>query len=76
MSTRSEVVKIAKQYVGCRQGSDKHKDLVNTFNGVKPHGEVGNYTCAWCAIAWTAFQIKAGNKSIAPLSYNCGTLIR
>lgn len=77
MSTRSEVVSIAKDYVGCKQGSKLHKKLVDTFNQVKPHGEVGNYVCAWCAIAWSAFQILAGNtsKNVA-MSYNCGTLIR
>ena len=76
MSTRNEVVNIAKQYVGCKQGSKQHKKLVDTFNSVRPHGERGNYVCPWCAIAWTAFQILAGNTSkTAPFSYNCGTLI-
>ena len=76
MSTRNEVVSIAKSYVGCKQGSDKHKKLVDTFNKVRPHGERGNYSCAWCAITWSAFQILAGNTSKnVPLSYNCGTLI-
>ena len=74
---RSEIVTIAKGYVGCRQGSKLHRKLVDTFNRVKPHGEVGNYVCDWCAIAWSAFQILAGNTSKnVPLSYNCGTLIR
>ena len=76
MATRAEVVKIAKKYIGAKQGSKKHKDLVNTFNKVRPHGEVGNYTCAWCAIAYTAFLIKAGmTRKQAPMSYNCGRLI-
>ena len=44
MATRAEVVKIAKSYVGCKQGSKKHHDLVDTFNKVKPHGAVGNYS--------------------------------
>ena len=76
MPTRAEAVKIAKKYIGCKQGSKKHKDLVDTFNKVKPHGEVGNYSCAWCAIAFTAFLIKAGmTRKNAPMSYNCGRLI-
>lgn len=76
MTTRAEAVKIAKKYIGCKQGSKKHKDLVDTFNKVKPHGEVGNYYCAWCAIAFTAFLIKAGmTRKNAPMSYNCGRLI-
>lgn len=76
MATRTEVVKIAKQYVGCKQGSKKHKKLVDTFNKVKPHGEVGNYSCAWCAITYTAFMILAGmSRKQVPMSYNCGRLI-
>lgn len=76
MATRAEAVSIAKKYVGCKQGSKKHKDLVDTFNKVKPHGEVGNYVCAWCAIAYTAFMIKAGmTRKKVPMSYNCGRLI-
>lgn len=76
MSTRSEVVKIAKKYVGVKQGTKKHKELVDMFNSVKPHGEKGNYSCAWCAITWTAIQIIAGNgQKVVPYSYNCGKLI-
>ena len=76
MATRTELVKIAKKYVGAKQGSKRHKDLVDTFNEVKPHGEVGNYSCYWCAIAYTAFLIKAGmTRKKAPMSYNCGRLI-
>lgn len=74
--TRAKMVSLANSYNGCKQGSTKHKDLVNTFNKVKPNGEVGNYTCAWCAITVTALLIKAGfTKNTAPMSYNCGTLI-
>ena len=76
MKTRESLVSIANTYLGCTQGSAKHKDLVDTFNKVKPHGNVGNYSCAWCAIAYSAWMIKAGfTKNNAALSYNCGTLI-
>lgn len=76
MASRKEVVSIAKEYLGAKQGSKQHKKLVDTFNKVKPNGEVGNYTCPWCAIARTAWLILAGyTKSQVPMSYNCGTLI-
>lgn len=74
--TRQQLVDLALKYNGAAQGSAKHKDLVDTFNRVKPHGEKGNYTCPWCAITWTALQIKAGyTAKNMPMSYNCGTLI-
>lgn len=75
-STRQSVVNIALTYDGAKKGSKKHHKLVDTFNKVKPHGEVGNYSCSWCAITWTAWQILAGNtQKDVPMSYNCGTLI-
>ena len=76
MTTRNEIVKIAKKYVGCKQGSDRHKELVNKFNSIRPHGEVGNYSCAWCAITYTAIMAMAGlTRKQVPMSYNCGRLI-
>ena len=76
MGTRAEVVKIAKKYKGCKKGSAKHKELVDKFNSEKPHGEVGNYTCPWCAITWTAVMLMAGmDQKHAPHSYNCGRLV-
>ena len=74
--TRKQMVDLARQYVGATMGSARHKDLVNAFNKVKPHGEVGNYTCPWCAIFWTAMGYKGGyNTKNFPMSYNCGTLV-
>ena len=76
MTTRKHIVKIAKSYLGAKQGSAKHKKLVDTFNKKHPHGEKGTYTCPWCAITWTAWAILAGMKmSETPMSCNCGTLI-
>ena len=76
MKTAKETIAIAEKYVGCKQGDKRHRDLVNTFNKIKPHGNVANYSCAWCAITWTAFMIKSGHTmQNAPMGYNCGTLI-
>lgn len=70
------VTEIALTYLGAKQGSAQHHKLVDTFNTVKPNGEVANYTCAWCAIASTAWLILDGyTKSEVPMSYNCGTLV-
>ena len=73
---REQTVALFKQYDGAGQGSARHRDLVDTFNRVKPHGEVGNYSCPWCAITTTAILIKAGyTTKNMPMSYNCGTLV-
>ena len=77
ISTAQKVVDIALSYVGCKTGSAKHKELVKAFNSVRPHGEKAANSSPWCAIAWTAWQILAGNTSKqVPMSYNCGQLVR
>lgn len=74
--TRKQMVDLALEFKGATQGSVRHRDLVNTFNKVKPHGEVANYRCPWCAITWTALGIKGGyTPKNFPMSYNCGQLI-
>lgn len=74
--TREQTVALFKKYEGATTGSARHRDLVDTFNRVKPHGERGNYKCPWCAITTTAVLIKAGyTTKNMPMSYNCGTLV-
>ena len=76
---RSELVKTAWSYKGAQQGSSKHKQLVDTFNKVKPDGWAMTYSAPWCACAASAWALKAFDKILAkeyfPLSANCGTII-
>lgn len=76
---RKAYVKTAAKFVGAKQGSKKHREIVDTFNSVKPDGEVMNYTAPWCAASVTAWAIKTLGKTDAgkvyPLDYNCGRLI-
>ena len=76
---RSEMVKTAKSYLGAKQGSAKHKQIVDTFNRVIPDGWAMTYTAPWCACFASAIAIKTLGVSKAlnyfPLSANCGTII-
>lgn len=49
----------ALQFVGVRQGSTKHKYIVNTYNGIKPlpRGYKVKYTDNWCA-TFVSFVLK------------------
>jgi hypothetical protein len=47
ISLRAKVVKTAKSYEGAKQGSKKHKAIVDKFNTVKPDGWAMTYTAAW-----------------------------
>lgn len=77
---RKKIVKVANGFIGAKQGSAKHKELVDVFNKVKPDGWAMTYSAFWCACstsAWAiiAFGIKVAKKYF-PLSANCGTIIK
>lgn len=76
---RNQLIKTAKSFLGAKQGSAKHKELINIFNTIKPDGWAMTYSAAWCAAAASAFAIKTFGVSKAkkyfPLSANCGTII-
>lgn len=75
--SRQQMVNLALSYKGVVRGSAKHKDLINTFNKVRPHGERMTYTAAWCAAGATAWLIKGGyTTKNMPMSYSCAQLIR
>lgn len=71
-----KAAKIALSYDGAKTGSRKHKALVDTFNKLEPNGQVAGYKDYWCAIAWTAWQIKAGmSHDDVPMGYNVPQLV-
>lgn len=75
--TREQMVNLAMKYKGAVRGSTKHKDLVDTFNRVHPHGERMTYSRAWCACTVTAWLIKGGyTPSNMPMSCSCAQIIR
>jgi hypothetical protein len=75
--TREQMVSLAMKYKGAVRGSSKHKDLIDTFNRVHPHGEHMTYTRAWCAATVTALLIKGGyTPKTMPMSCSCAQLIR
>lgn len=77
ISTAQKVVDIAMKYLGCTQGSAKQKELIRIFNTVKPQGYTASWRDPWCAEAWSAWQIQAGNTAKeVPLSANCAQIIR
>ena len=76
---RNKLVDTAKSYLGAKQGSAKHKAIIDVFNTVKPDGWAMTYTAYWCAAFASGIAIKTFGKTDAkkyfPLSANCGTII-
>ena len=56
---RKKIIRVAKSYEGCLKYSWKHEELVSIFNTVKPNGYTAHLSDPWCAIAITAWAIKA-----------------
>lgn len=75
MSSRDDIVRVAKSYIGVVGGSSAHADIIHIFNTVKPFGYTASRTDAWCAEFASACAIQAFGKKTAvkyfPLSAAC-----
>lgn len=76
---RNKLVSVATFYLGAKQGSSQHKDIIRIFNQVKPDGWAMTNSAPWCAAFASGCAIKAFGidkaKKYFPLSANCGTII-
>ena len=76
---RSQIVSVAKSYIGTVGGSNAHADILYFFNTVKPQGYTARKTDAWCAEFASACAIQAFGKKNAisyfPLSASCSRMI-
>ena len=66
-----------EKYVGAKEGSTGHLDVLNIYNGNKPlpRGYAVKPTDAWCATFVSAMFILAGYKDIFPIECGCGNMI-
>lgn len=74
---RKKVVSILNKWVGGRQGSAIHKEILAIYNEyAKAHGMALAYeSYAWCDITASAAWIKAGYAKYVPISMSCGDSI-
>lgn len=74
---RSKVVEIAKGYVGVKEGSAEHKEIVKKYNSLDPLPQ--NYKLkdsdSWCAAFDTVVFADAGYSDIFPSECSCGRMI-
>lgn len=66
------ILNFARAYVGVTQGSAKHKEIVDTYNAMKPLpvGYKMTYTDDWCACFVSFVGIKTGTTSL--IGRECG----
>ena len=74
---RKTVVSIVTKWLGGKQGSSIHKEILKIWNDyAAKHGLPHAYeSYAWCAETASAAYIKAGIGPYVPLSLSCGQLI-
>lgn len=75
MSSRDDIVRVAKSYIGTVGGSINHAEIISIFNSVKPFGYTAHKSDPWCSEFVSACAIQAFGKKTAkkyfPLSAAC-----
>lgn len=74
ISTSNLVVAIAQTYKGCVTGDARQRDIIRVYNSINPPYRM-SVKDPWCAYAWSAWQIMAGNTKGVPLSASCSFII-
>ncbi|MDO4942115.1 MAG: triple tyrosine motif-containing protein [Lachnospiraceae bacterium] len=79
LELRQEVIDVAEGWLGVKEGSSGHKEIIKTYNSEKNNmyidGEYSHYDAkisdAWCDIFTSACFIKAGYKVISGVECGC-----
>lgn len=74
--TSEEYLTTGKKYLGCREGDDRHKKIVDTFNSSKLKTFSISYEDAWCAAFISSIAIECGCTDIIPISANCDEMYK
>lgn len=75
---RELVVSTANSYLGVKEYSEKHKEIINTYNSqpVLPRSYRMKLSDAWCATFVSFVSIKCGLTSIMPTECGCPSMIK
>ena len=73
----SNLLNIARAWVGCKESNGTHKQIIDTYNAHTPlaRGYKVKYTDSWCATFVSACAIKIGATSIIPTECSCNKMI-
>lgn len=74
---RKKVVSIVSKWVGGKQGSDIHKEILAIYNEYAAANKMAKAyeSYAWCDITASAAWIKAGIAKYVPIAMSCGQSI-
>lgn len=73
----SNLIKVAKDWLGCNESNGSHKQIIDLYNSHKPlaRGYKVKYTDEWCATFVSACAIKSGMTAIIPTECSCEKMI-
>lgn len=74
--TSNEYLSAGKKYLGCREGDNKHKKIVDIFNSSKLKTFSISYNDAWCAAFISTIAVESGCTDIIPISANCDEMYK
>ena len=76
MATASEFVNVAKKFLGTKESDEKHKEIINIYNSIKPLpvGYKIGMNDSWCAAFVSACAKEAGLKKF-PFECSCERMI-
>lgn len=74
--TSKEYLDIGKKYLGVKEGSSKHRKIVDMFNSCKLKTFPISYSDAWCSAFISVMAIESGCTDIIPISANCDEMYR
>ena len=77
LELRQQIVNTFLTYLGAKQGSSQHKEIIDTYNNDSPlpRGYKVTYTDPWCATTVSTMAIKCNMKDIIPKECSCGEQI-
>ena len=78
MTTATEILNLARSWLGRREADGSHKYIIDIYNKHKPlaRGYKVKYTDEWCATTISALAIQCGATDIIPTECGCGEMIK
>lgn len=66
MTTATDILNVARKYMGSREGGDNHAHILSVYNSTKPlpRGYTVTKTDSWCATFVSFCAIEAGNPNL------------
>ena len=77
MAKASDIINLAKSWIGKKEADGSHKTIIDIYNSHKPlaRGYAVQYTDSWCATFISALAIKLGCTDIIPTECGCGEMV-